>query len=55
MPDGKHRAQLTLNAEEAKCLRIALIFGDPSAKGEPDPRLEAAKGKLRAIEARAAS
>lgn len=39
-----------LTADEAKRIRIALIFGDPSVTGLPDPALEEAKRKLRQIE-----
>lgn len=41
-----------LTPHEAKCVRIALAFGDPGLEGQPDDDLERAKVKLRAIESR---
>jgi hypothetical protein len=42
-----------LTPEEAKALRIALIFGDPknASPSTPAPVLESAKRKLKEIEA----
>lgn len=40
-----------LTPREAKCVLLALCFGDPSAQGSPDPDLEVAKAKLRRVEA----
>jgi len=42
-----------ITSEEARALRLALAFGDPSAVGMPHDVLESAKAKLRAIEASA--
>lgn len=39
-----------LTPHEAKCIRIALIFGDPALVGVPDDNLESAKAKLLALE-----
>ena len=38
-----------LSADEAHRILIALAFGDPSGSGQADPKLEAAKQKLRAM------
>lgn len=41
---------IKLTPEEAKRIRLALVFGDPAADGRPDPALEEAKRKLEAIQ-----
>lgn len=44
-----------LTAHEARCIRIALAFGDPAVVDLADDDLERAKAKLLAIEKRGAS
>lgn len=48
---GTETNEPALTPEEAKAIRVALIFGDPAMEGEPHDTLEAAKAKLRAMEA----
>lgn len=39
-----------ITADEAKRIRLAMIFGDPAVEGQADPALEVAKAKLSKIE-----
>lgn len=51
-PLSEQSACEALTAHEAKCIRIALVFGDPAVQDHPHDDLERAKAKLLAIEKR---
>lgn len=46
----KQKKMSSLTPEEARAIRLALIFGDPKLADMPDPGLEEAKRKLWLIE-----